>query len=157
MIRAYIYAAGAAAVLAGLVWGGRALHQAGAAGVRLEYVLRDAAAAEEQRVLTRDRNRINQGIDHATVARQSAASRAAAVDRAVVGELRDALAARSRDAGDPTTTGCADDRRSVGILAELVSESAGLLAEGAAVGAGLATQAAGLRDYVARVCNLPVR
>lgn len=157
MIRAYLYAAIVAAALGALVWGGHRAYQAGADSVRLEWAQANAAAAEAARLLARERARINQGIDHATVARQAAASRAAAADRTAVGELRDALADAARASGDPATTGCADERRAVSVLAGLVTEGAGLLAEGAERGTELATQAAGLRDYVASVCQVPVK
>jgi hypothetical protein len=144
-------------VLGALAWGWHRAYQAGAQSVRIEWAQRDAKMAEDARLLARDRTRINQGIDHATVTRQAAASRAAAADRVVVGELRDALAAGSRDPGDSAATGCADERRTVSVLAGLVVEGAELLVEGSQRGAELATQAAGLREYVASVCQVPVK
>jgi hypothetical protein len=154
--RLYVYAAIVAAALCALAWGTHRVYRAGAEGVRVEWAQRDAQAAESARLLARDRTRINQGIDHATTARQAAAARTADADRAAVGQLRDALAASSRDTGDAAAAGCADERRAVSVLAGLVSEGAGLLAEGAERGDGLATQAAGLREYVVSVCQLPV-
>ena len=156
MLRLYIAGAVVAAALAGVGWWGHGRYQAGAQSVHALYAQRDAAAAEAQRILTRDRTRINQGIDNETIARQAATSRAAAADRVVVGELRDALAASSSYAGNTTATGCVDERRTIGVLAGMVVEGAELLIEGAERGAGLATQAAGLRDYVSRVCQMPV-
>ena len=157
MIRLYIAGAVAAAVLAGTAWWGHGRYQAGAQSVRAEYVKRDADAVESQRLLTRDRSRVNQGIDHANVLRQSEVLRAAAADRVVIGGLRESLAAIGNNARDTTTASCADERRTISALAGLVSESAGLLADGAAAGAGLEAQAAGLRDYVASVCLMSVK
>jgi hypothetical protein len=132
------------------------LYVAGADAVRAEYATRDAEAAEASRLLARDRTLVNQRIDHDHITRQAAAARAAAADRSAVGELRDALAAAARDTGDPAAAGCADERRTIGVLAGLVADGAGLLAAGAERGAGIEAQASGLRDYVARVCQSPV-
>ena len=109
MIRLYIAAAAAAAVLAGLAWGGRALHQAGAHGVRSEWAASDLVLAEKARLLAVERATAIERIDHAAVS-QTRVVRAAAVSAAVAGgglRLRtEAVAARcdSGPAGDSETT-----------------------------------------------------
>jgi hypothetical protein len=156
MIRAYANAVLAVAVLGALAWGTHRVYQAGADSVRAEWAQANEVAAESARLLARERVKATEGVDRATVDRQRAAALAAAADRSTVGQLRDALADATRASGDSATTSCADERRTIGVLAGLVSESAELLAEGAAVSAGLATQSAGLREYVTSVCQMPL-
>lgn len=84
VIGGYLYLAAAAAVLAGLAWGGRALHQAGAAGVRLEWAASDARVLEEQRLQARERAATFARIDHDTTIKARTA-RADAVGAAAAG------------------------------------------------------------------------
>lgn len=156
MIRAYANTLLAVAVLGALAWGTHRVYRAGADNVRAEWAQANEAAAESARLLARERSTANQGVDRATVDRQRAAALAAAADRSTVGQLRDALADATRASGDTASSSCADEQRAVSVLAGLVAESAGLLAEGAERGAELATQSAGLREYVASVCQLPL-
>ena len=109
MIRVYIAAAAAAAVLAGLAWGGRALHQAGAQGVRVEWAASSARLTEDARLLAAERETKIEEVDHVAIA-ETRVFRAAAVSAAIAGgglRLRtEAVAARcdSGPAGDSETT-----------------------------------------------------
>lgn len=156
MIKPYIYAAGLAVIVAALAFVGTKIHKAGADGVRLEWAAANAAAEESQRLRASAQAKANQGVDRATVARQTAARAAAAADRGAVDGLRDAITSIPTASEDAATTSCADERRTISVLAQLVLESAELLAEGKERGTELATQAAGLREYVSGVCIMPL-
>jgi hypothetical protein len=156
VIKPYIYAAVLAVIVAALAFVGTKIHKAGADGVMLEWAAANVAAEETQRLRASAQAKANEGVDRATVARQSAARAAAAADRAALDSLRDAITSIPAATADTTTTSCADERRTISVLAGLVLESADLLAEGKERGTELATQAAGLREYVSTVCAMPV-
>ena len=126
--------AGVVALVAatGLAAVGHYAHRAGADGVRAEYAAAFEAAAEQARILSRDRAATAERIDRETVQKLRAADRRA-VDVRIAGDgLRFALGRQPAAAADAGVCGAERERAErvaqlLGACGRLVEEGAGIV------------------------------
>lgn len=126
----------------------RTAHQRTVAAVATERAQASEGAREIERLASASRTR----IDHDHQAQIERLARAAAVTRADADGVRDGAAAIAGAARDASAAGCADERRTIEVLAGLVGESGELVAAGKTGAERLVAQATGLRAFVGEVC-----
>lgn len=141
-------------VVAGAVWALSSAYRYGYAKAQSECRAAEAAAAEYERELARERTKINERIDRdAYQSFRRLEARAAAADADARG-LRDALSALIA-AGTPQSAGCADVERQRDGLAQLLAEAGELVGQCVEKGERLAITVTGLQQYVREIGQMP--